>query len=625
MLTTLVYAALVASFAQVTVDLAPDQPVPHVYADDPLVIELQSSVAGKFDVELTFVSETGETTVLHLDKVYLPGDSPRWYTLDDLPIRRGRYRVRIEVHGPLGNQTLESSFSRIDRPSTSNLLPITVASAGPDDPLHHALRSLPVSSLRFDALQPDLEERIAHARKSGLTVVVRLSVRDEETFDETQAQKLAESLGDSVSTWEISTGSDPDRFIRIAQALRRGAPRTRMDGVVHNTKEVRQLLAGGTGQFLRGIVVESAPGDKESLLDFRHAARSVGVEGIVFGRSHTAAPDAAPVAAPVLTRQLINDMANGAQTVDVEARLLFAEDAFQEGYCYLSALANRMGGSVYIGDMDTGSKTQARVFRRPEATGTGHPWLIVFWSEGEGRPFTVSVEGASHLALTDALNNPVAFALDMSKTLVLTSGTAPQYLRGEGGSILASAACASVRRAATSLLEDDRFDGVLDEDQRAGIADLTECTPDSAMRLQFFLLLRMFPGLESLYHSGTLDISVAVPLIAQIADLAGHLSVVQEERAERLLEPLNETLARCSEYQSLYLTGTGGRSGSGDRADWLLTEVDRLVERARNLARSGRPIEANAIAAVGEWRARSLQSLMQVATSRGRIGLPHAD
>jgi hypothetical protein len=129
----------------------------------------------------------------------------------------------------------------------------------------------------------------------------------------------------------------------------------------------------------------------------------------------------------------------------------------------------------------------------------------------------------------------------------------------------------------------------------------------SQARFSFLGLIRTLPELEAAWHRGELPRASAVPAIAALARTARALCALEQERGEPFLEPLHETLARCAEFQSLYLTGTASARGPQERADWILDEVGRLMEEARELAAAGRGIEADAVAALAEWRARALQ------------------
>jgi hypothetical protein len=117
----------------------------------------------------------------------------------------------------------------------------------------------------------------------------------------------------------------------------------------------------------------------------------------------------------------------------------------------------------------------------------------------------------------------------------------------------------------------------------------------------------MFPVLEQQWHDGRLRRDVATPVMASIARMLRALSVVEQESGEPFIELLQETIARCGEYQSQYLTGTSGGTESHERADWLSAEISRLTTEAKALADAGRMIEAVGLASLAEWRARSLE------------------
>ena len=180
--------------------------------------------------------------------------------------------------------------------------------------------------------------------------------------------------------------------------------------------------------------------------------------------------------------------------------------------------------------------------------------------------------------------------------------------------MLAQAAASMVRKEAEHIVRDEEFKSVLSPDLIDALGRLTTCTADMRTRFEFFSVIRVFPELESQWHAGRVATSAAVPLMARIDTLVRSLCVLQQETGEPFLEPLHETLAKCGQYQSLYLTGTGGAQASRPRGDWLMREVDSLVDEARDLVRQGRPIQADAVAALGEWRARSLQSMSKVAS-----------
>jgi len=119
--------------------------------------------------------------------------------------------------------------------------------------------------------------------------------------------------------------------------------------------------------------------------------------------------------------------------------------------------------------------------------------------------------------------------------------------------------------------------------------------------------LKLFPRLEELWHTGAVSRSVAAPAMATLSRLARALCVIEQEKGEPFVEPLQKTLANCGQFQSLYLTSSAGASGARERPEWLMDEVGRLMAQAERLAAEGRPIEAGGVATLAEWRARGLE------------------
>ena len=117
--------------------------------------------------------------------------------------------------------------------------------------------------------------------------------------------------------------------------------------------------------------------------------------------------------------------------------------------------------------------------------------------------------------------------------------------------------------------------------------------------------------IEEKWHSSLIPRSSAVPALACLSRLVRNLCVVEQEKGRVFITPLRDTLAKCREYQSLYITNSGGSSVSQERGDWLLDKVSQLMAEAEKLEQDGRLIEANAVSALAEWRARSLESAVK--------------
>lgn len=605
MVTLLLQVLFVGTPGLVTVNLAPDQPVPYVYVDEPLIVEFLSTEDVEFTAQITIESQGRPPVSLDLDTIRLRARAPRWEALRDLATERGRYRLRcvISAHGEI--RETEGTFCRIDRPTTPSALPFYLHTDGLETDLVEALRGIPVTTLRLDANLPNPQDRATQAANAGFAVVMALDL-SKPSLDEVTVEALAKAAGKRIMLWELSARDNPDRFTRFARALRRGAPHARLAARVSSPKELTSLFQHGAGPFFETVVTALASEDSMALDEFRWAAERAGYEGLAFHAAH--GPRRAEAAAGTgVARHLIADMAQGFFRTAFDASLVYSDRGFEQAYCIMSAAARRLGRGVYIGPLRTNPALRAEVFRITGEGHTGDEWVLALWSPQGPRTATVSLGGALGLRLTDGLNNPRALPEPAGGEALISVTEIPFYLSGRGGPILARAACAAVREQAQALLGIEGVEDYVDQGLLKALESLADCDMAVPTRFEFFTLVRTIPEIEARWHKGLTPRATAVPLLARLSKLARRLCVLEQEAGEPFLEPLNETLAKCGEYQSLYLTGTGSAQGAQERGDWLLNEVRRLAEEAKALSGAGRPIEANAVAALAEWRARALR------------------
>jgi hypothetical protein len=181
------------------------------------------------------------------------------------------------------------------------------------------------------------------------------------------------------------------------------------------------------------------------------------------------------------------------------------------------------------------------------------------------------------------------------------------YVSGKGGPLLATVARASARKEAEAFTKNPGFQKKLPPEFLELVKPIAAANFSRVDRVSFFALLRMFPVLEQKWHDGTLPRDIAVPAMASLSRLLRNLCVIEQDSNEPFIELLQDTIARCGDYQSQYLTSTGGSAEKHERADWLLAEVARLTAEAKALADNDRAIEAAGVASLAEWRARSLE------------------
>ncbi|MCP4641767.1 MAG: hypothetical protein GY851_15095 [bacterium] len=604
-MSALAFVILIAAGAPadvVDITLAPDQPIPRVYMDDPLVIEFTAKEDLTVSAQLEILQEGKQLSLTDLGSLRLGPGAPHWYALEELPETRGRYVARIVFTGPDGS-VLEKggSFCRVDRPS-GEFSDFVGLALGRDDP-HGALRAaagIPVRWVRLPADHPQLADRAAAAIGSGLGVRVAFDL-DRMTGGDGFVEGVASELADSVTSWEVDAGSDPSRIAGTVTAIRRGGSRAPFAIVARDASSLEACLTSGAGQAATGLVLRAPSPTVESVTAFRDAAERAGYEGLpitILAQGVSGRP-AEP--GPVLVRNLTRYLAAGGSELHVDVADVYGTDGFQTGYPFLSALTARLDGGSYLGRLPSPDSVEAYVFRNVDQ------WTIVVVCPGGEQETGVELGSVMDVTLRDACNNVLPVGAAKGGVLTLRVGEKPCFLSGTGGDVLARAAAwvareEAARFAATPALQESLPSEFMD------VVRLV-AAPDSGKldRLRFFTLLRMFPRLERDWRSGTLPASTAVPALAQLGRLVRSLCVLEQESGEEFLEPIEKTMARCDGYKSQYLTSSGGSTGGLLRGDWLLSEVTRLMTEAETLRAQGRLIEANGVAALAEWRARSLE------------------
>lgn len=586
----------------VTVQLAPDQPVPHVYVDDPVIVEFLSLHDTDVNLHLTIQHEDQTLVDTGLGTLHLRAGAPYWKVLEDAPARRGRYDLTLRLDDGRGPLTTTHVLCRIDRPIQAPTLSLSVLVADASSDLLHALRGIPLAALCLDSGILGLPERATPLLDQGFRLSVALGPAADGP-DRAALEVSAEALAKNVQSWQIDARAGPQNLIRAAQALRRVAPGAPIAAVLRQPQELAALLERGAGAFLSGITLYAPSREALPIGPFRRLAEEAGYEGLAF-QSRYDGRNTSSADGPALARRIVNDLARGHERVHVDASLLYTLEGFQPGYCPISALAHRLAGATYMGPLTGGTQWRAEVFRRPGSTGQ---WDLILWSQNGPIDIRIPMAGVSGLLLTDALNNPLPLAGITGGALLLTARPSLSFLSGRRGPLLARAAAYAVRREARTLLAREGLLPHAAPKVRDILQALARCDETVSRRFEFFSLIRALPQIEAQRRQGIVPPGPSVALAAALSRLARRLCAFEQETGAPFLEALEETLARCAEYQTLYLMGSAAATPGNEREDWILGEVNRLIRDAGELEGAGRPIEANALAALAEWRARSLK------------------
>jgi hypothetical protein len=313
-----------------------------------------------------------------------------------------------------------------------------------------------------------------------------------------------------------------------------------------------------------------------------------------------------------VARDVLSAQYAGGASPELDAAALYTDGAFDESYSTISAMAHRLNGYDYFAELPASPRVRGVVFRH------GGAWLVALWANGQPAIHMLAVGNATGIMVTDANNNALPPPESQDGSLRMTLTAAPVYISGEGGPLLANVARFAARREADSFAKNKSFQRDLPSEIIELMKPIAAPNFSRVDRVSFFALLRVFPLLEQKWHDGTTPRETAAPAMASIERLLRHLCVIEQDSGEPFIELLQETVARCSDYQSQYLTSTGGASEKHERADWLLSEVARLTAEAKSLADAERGIEAVGVASIAEWRARSLEFAINAAP----LGMP---
>ncbi len=362
----------------------------------------------------------------------------------------------------------------------------------------------------------------------------------------------------------------------------------------------RRYLEQGSAAVLQGAVLERADDVHAQMEAIRALATLAGYEDWPIYVSYRTAPESAAGTGDETAKRLISTLASGAVEVAFPLETVLRGELREPAVC-LSGLTHRYVASRYRERMNAGAHVESILFR------DGGRWLLALWSANGAREASLDLTEATDLKWTDVLNNPLDLPDGEKGALRLPVDERVRLLSGSGGVFLGRAALTRTQFLTKQFTGNEAFNTHLPAALMEIVGLFAQQAGGASSRPNFLAMVRSFPSLERDWHEGALPESVAVPAIAQLARIAREICTVEQQSGLPFLDPLQDTLARCNEYQSLYLTSSAGTGATCERGDWILDETRRLVEEAQKLADADRRIEAAAVATLAEWRARSLE------------------
>jgi LysM repeat protein len=590
-------AALLITLAASELAVSPDQPLPYSYIDEPLVVELTPDFTGTARLSGAVEGETKEgAKTFDLGEVDLSAGRPYWFALKDIPQRTGYFTLRATLAAPGGEQVLSAPFSRIRRAAGEHHLPLFGVDAGDAPETLRALKGIPLRTLRVDMTQPDAMDRARMYLREGFQIVPYIDATAVPNPAE-HVTALAAELCSGVARWEVYAGESVPTLSAISQALRAAGCATPLTVAARDVAQFDTMMKKGLGNVVRSVAV-SANGQAGWTVEAVH--RMAEHSGFEDWTLYAVLENGTEDSGSSLLKQIFQAWAQGYAEAGFNTSAVYNK-GLSPAFNQLNALTYRLGPMRFAGSLPLKPEIVNYLFT------SGADWYLALWSEGAESTVKLEPGDAMRVEAFDQYNNRLAIEADDKGEIEIPVSQRPVYLSGRGGKFFEQAARAQAVRLACGLVQRKDIDEAIGSEVRAAVAAVPGNRGMLQEREQFFTLIRSLPRIEQQWHAGDLPRPVAASTIAHLTRLIRQLCVMEQLRGEPFIEPLSDTLARCKEYQAFYLTSSSGSDDTFERGDWLLNEVRRLMDEAESLSEAGRRIEASAVAALAEWRARGLE------------------
>jgi hypothetical protein len=578
---------LMLLLGQVTVNVAPDQPLPHVFDDDPLILEFVADQAGEYSATIQLKVEGHPSQQIELKGLALKAGSPYWHSLTDIDPLVGLHQVTIDVADSSGESNpVHASFYRIHRPDPDRSFPLTVHLNQLDEAL--LARHLPAKTLRIDHPISAWNDWVTLAEYHQLHLEVCIDPLEKE-WSPIRLETAADRLKDRIEWWVIGPSRDIPAILNAAQSIRRGHRNARIALAVKTPNDIGAALNNDSGIVFEKLVVRS-PNVPPDI--FRSMLEILGKEDFPVDFDLNYVPNKPAMFLDSWTQCLrVN-----AQPV-VRRSQLENSSGLAPSFSLLNAWVRRFERVHYAGPLRTETDTTHSLFRIPGIGDASNLWMAV-----------VSPSGPSDSSLSIEPNSVFDFHFNAYQLGSIDSPV--PFLTGSGAEPLAGASWERVSSIVDAMVEQQAMMNVVSDPVRLALNTLREGDGKSTYRRELFQLLQALPVLEAKLRAGLVPKELAIPISSGLGKIAEGLALLEESLGDPFLEPLSKILAQCADYQSRYITQSGGMDEK-QRSKWLLQEVNRLLVEVDSLHAENRLIQATALATLAEWRARSLISDLQ--------------
>ncbi|MBX3179190.1 MAG: hypothetical protein KF886_17685 [Candidatus Hydrogenedentes bacterium] len=605
-------AALALLLAAVEITVSPDQPLAYSYVDDPFIVEIRSDAATVANVEVILEpGAEGDAVRQVFPEVSLGPGIDRWCAVKNLPEIRGEWRVTVRVGDGAAIEERQAAVYRIDRPAGAEPHPVYAWGDEISRDTLLALRAAAIDRVRVPASHPEPEVLFTGLAALGMQALVVLD--DVENAARTGA-RLGELGCGAIARWELAATPENapalPAAIEALQALPCSLP---VMLAIGDAADLDAVLAAVDVRDAEHLVLRGDAAGPDALALIRIAFQVRGIEAATLEYLHAGEDPAGLLPACFEAR------ARGAVRIGIPARLFVADGALQSGIGYANTLAHAIPPAGFAAILPQPGAARARLFAR------GPAWTMALWSTGGDTEIALPWSESAPFTLRDAWGNPRTFGDPDGERWAGTAGASIQFLTGAGGPLLEAALVAETKSTVRAILARRDLAPAWTEAQRETLAAAGDAPDGETSRVHFFALLRGFPDIEDRWHAGRIPRPAAVGAMAELARLTRTLCRLEGARGATFIEPIQDTLARCDEFVSAYLTGATATPQARARGDWLVGEVRRLMDEVEWLLAAGAKAEADAVAALAEWRARGLEHAVKAGPLSDQMALPEPE
>ncbi len=600
MFSLLMFCALTISTAvPFELCLAPDQILPLTYIDEPLIISVSGPPHAAFEIAITVTKSDGETvTQLRPTNPTTYMNGKYWISITDLPPARGFFIATISLKYQSEIQEWQFPFCRIDR-NIDKQMPFPFALYNPDEKGLYLAQMLGVKEISFDSNLQGLDELIKRAVSLGCKITLVFNL-DEHSSPLDIFEDLNNRLGGYVSTWEIEGNYSPEQIKRLFEIVRKSKGIGTFRLAFSSIDPIPNILSLTSTEVPYEVTWHGPFLSKEELKSLKDEIIKHGGEGIGLALRFN---DKTMPSDPVEQIQKIwSAKSYGFDTLILPYSALVQEGKISQLVSFLSGSARLWAENIEPLGWYTQSDTMnAFVFQS-----LTH-WIMIFWGAG---PLTLSGEGLATTQFFDTYGNPSTLPQVNDNTLVIDAVSTPQYLLGNAYEVLYVAAVNEINTLVKEL-DREEFSTIRSPAVTEALKAIAQNPRDNQNRSYVLNLFRELPLLEQIPEN-TYEAQAQKNLfIAKLSNFLQCACITEQFRGEPFREPLLDIVARSEEKLTEYLTGSSSASETDHRANWILAEVHRLIEKASKTTSNGKRIEAIGLAYLAESRAQSLEYLQQ--------------